>query len=57
VGLEWQLNHIQPVLGEDCVSVLANVAERADEVIPVQQGSRVVAACAHIRSSCNIDSP
>jgi len=36
VGLEWQLDHMKPVLDEDFVSELANVAERANEVVPLQ---------------------
>jgi len=42
VSLEWQLSHVKPVLDEDSGSVLPDVAERAQEVIPVQHGSTVI---------------
>src|SRR6478609_5309259 len=39
VCLEWQLNRVNPVPGEYCVSVLPDVAERAKKVIPMQHRS------------------
>src|SRR5262249_16857918 len=41
VCLECQLNHFEPMLDEDLISLLANVAEWANEVVPVQHRSRV----------------
>src|SRR5689334_5549124 len=36
VSLEWQLDDLQPMLDEDGVSALPDVAERANEVVPMQ---------------------
>ena len=47
MSLEWQLHDTKPVPNEDCGSVLADVAERAKEVVPVQHRSRIHFACAH----------
>jgi hypothetical protein len=46
MSLEWQLNKKKPVLYEDCISLLPDVAERADEVVPVQYGSRTIRCAA-----------
>jgi hypothetical protein len=35
MSLEWQLDDVEPAPDEDCVPVLPDVAERADEVVPV----------------------
>jgi len=40
MGLERQLNDTKPMSDEDGGSVLAEVAERAKEVVPVQDRSR-----------------
>jgi len=42
VSLEWQLNEIEPMADKDRVSVLRDVAERTDEVIPMQDCSSVL---------------
>jgi hypothetical protein len=42
VSLEWQLDDMKLVPNEDGGSVLPDVAERAQEVIPVQHRSRVI---------------
>ena len=42
VCLECHLNHPEPVTAEDCISLLPDVTERANEVIPVQHCSWVI---------------
>jgi hypothetical protein len=42
VSLQWQLNDMKPVPYEDGGSVLPDVAEGAEEVIPVQHSSQVI---------------
>jgi ABC-type transporter Mla MlaB component len=42
MGLECQLIDVKSVADEDCVSVLSDVAERAQEVVPVQHCSKII---------------
>jgi hypothetical protein len=42
MGLECQLIDVKSVADEDCVSLLPDVAERAEEVVPVQHCSRII---------------
>lgn len=39
VRLERHLNYPKSMTAEDCVSLLPDIAERADESIPVQHGA------------------
>src|SRR5215470_1148912 len=42
MSLEWQLDNINSVAPEDCVSLLPHVTERTDEVVPVQHRCGIV---------------
>jgi hypothetical protein len=44
MGLECQLIDMKSVANEDCVSLLPDIAETANEVIPVQHGASAVHA-------------
>jgi hypothetical protein len=41
MNLERQLNNLKSVADEDCCSLLADVTERANEVVPVQHRQRI----------------
>jgi hypothetical protein len=42
MNLERQLNNLKSVSDEDCCSLLAEVTERANEVVPVQHRQRII---------------
>jgi hypothetical protein len=42
MSLKWQLDDVKPAPNEDGGSVLPDIAERAEEIIPVQHRSNVV---------------
>jgi hypothetical protein len=42
MGLECQLIDLKSVADEDCVSLLSDIAERAEEVVPVQHCARII---------------
>jgi hypothetical protein len=59
VNLERQLDDVKPVAHEECRSLLADVAERAHEVVPLQHRPRIidlrsVVVCTHLRRAHSV---
>jgi hypothetical protein len=50
--LKWQLDHVESAPDKNCVSLLVDVAKRADEVVPVQHRSRGIHT--HFRCWCGV---